>query len=766
MQRLVKVKYLLLFVCFNSIFSCKLFPQKELKQVAEAQINWEQLQRDSLFKLIQVTKNDTLRADLYFQYFELTGSDEWIKYSPLIIKTMDSVLSLKKLTALQRNARLNRKANALRYCYYFYRDDSANSKKGVDYIQQAINIYKETGNDVEIAQCYVNLSEDYFKQGKLLNQLQTLQEGLKYESERKFNRGISRFYVQLQLFYANIGDTVQSLSYVEKALALEKIIADPTREARGYYLAGLTYSRMMKHQKAVDYLLKSVESYKKENMQQKDRMGQTYMLLGDEYLEIKEYDKALSIYEEIISKSSEKNDIRLMFLGTLAKGRAKSLKGENQEAINIHNNMLNIAKEKGAGDELMEIIYKELSVDYYNSRDYTNAQKNIKLAIEYSNDNAVAIKYNLEELAYKIDSAANFYEGAYKHYYYMHILKDKINKEEVAKSAAKERFLTELNNVKSNQEKENAIAKEEKKKQRVILFFVIGVLCLLAVLASIIFRSLRQSKKANKIISEQKNETEAQKHLVEEKQKEIIESITYAKRLQEAILPPQEFIDVHIPNNFILYKPKDLVAGDFYWAEKVNDLFFIAAADSTGHGVPGAMVSVVCSNALNRTVKEFKLTETGKILDKTRELVLETFEKSTSDVKDGMDISLLCIDSKNKNIFWSGANNPLWYIQDNELKEIKADKQPIGKTEYPKPFTTHQIEYKENTTFYLFTDGFADQFGGPNGKKFKYKQFSDLLFKNKDLLQSEQSMIIDKAFTEWKGNLEQVDDVCVIGIKT
>ena len=130
-----------------------------------------------------------------------------------------------------------------------------------------------------------------------------------------------------------------------------------------------------------------------------------------------------------------------------------------------------------------------------------------------------------------------------------------------------------------------------------------------------------------------------------------------------------------------------------------------------------------------------------------------------------MDISLLCIDSKNKNIFWSGANNPLWYIQDAELKEIKADKQPIGKTDYPRPFTTHQIDYKENTTFYLFTDGLADQFGGPNGKKFKYKQFEELLVSINDKTMQEQADIISEKFESWKGVLEQVDDVCVVGIK-
>jgi serine phosphatase RsbU (regulator of sigma subunit) len=319
--------------------------------------------------------------------------------------------------------------------------------------------------------------------------------------------------------------------------------------------------------------------------------------------------------------------------------------------------------------------------------------------------------------------------------------------------------------AKATNEKREVIAKETQQKQKYVIIAVVVILALVTLFTLLLYRRFTITQKQKIIIEIQKNETEEQKHLVEEKQKEIIESITYAKRLQEAILPPQEFINKYVPNNFILYKPKDLVAGDFYWAEQINDFFFIAAADSTGHGVPGAMVSVVCSNALNRTVKEFNLTETGNILDKTRELVLETFEKSTSEVKDGMDISLLCIDNKNKKIFWSGANNPLWYFQDNELKEIKADKQPIGKTEYPKPFTTHSIEYITNTTFFLFTDGFADQFGGPKGKKFKYKQFSDLLVNNINLTQQQQAETIDKVFEDWKGNLEQVDDVCVIGIK-
>lgn len=302
-------------------------------------------------------------------------------------------------------------------------------------------------------------------------------------------------------------------------------------------------------------------------------------------------------------------------------------------------------------------------------------------------------------------------------------------------------------------------------QQKRVRNIFIGGFALLGGCSIVILRALQQNKKANRIISAQKLDVETKNHLIEEKQKEIIESITYAKHLQEAILPSKKFIDEFFPDMFIIYEPKDIVAGDFYWAETLGGVSFIAAADSTGHGVPGAMVSVVCSNALNRAIKEFHLAEPGRILDKTRELVLETFEKSLNDVKDGMDISLLSIDHNQKKVQWSGANNPLWYVKNNCFYELKADKQPIGKIEIPKPFTTHTIEYDTGTIFYLFTDGLADQFGGPNGKKYKYKQFSELLVANHRLHVQEQSALLLNSFNDWKGNLEQVDDVCVIGIR-
>jgi ligand-binding sensor domain-containing protein/serine phosphatase RsbU (regulator of sigma subunit) len=263
----------------------------------------------------------------------------------------------------------------------------------------------------------------------------------------------------------------------------------------------------------------------------------------------------------------------------------------------------------------------------------------------------------------------------------------------------------------------------------------------------------------------QRAAAEHQKMLVESKNKEITDSINYARRLQLAILPPAQEIRNVWPESFLYYQPKDIVAGDFYWLSSSREITFLAAADCTGHGVPGALVSVVCSGALNRAVKEFEKTVPGEILDKVRDLVMETFAHSESEVKDGMDISLLSFNSSTRELKWAGANNPLWYIEQGELKEITATKQAIGNTDNPVAFVTHSLRLQKGDMVFLFTDGYADQFGGPKGKKFKYKQLENLLLSNNLLDLEEQSEILKKEFEKWRGDLEQVDDVCLIGIR-
>lgn len=303
--------------------------------------------------------------------------------------------------------------------------------------------------------------------------------------------------------------------------------------------------------------------------------------------------------------------------------------------------------------------------------------------------------------------------------------------------------------------------------------FLIVVLFILIFYVGIKLRTRKLIEKQiqlEKIVDERTKELKEEKLIVEEKNKEILDSITYAKRIQSAILPQPKLVKQFLEDSFILYKPKDIVAGDFYWLEVVDDTVMFAAADCTGHGVPGAMVSVVCNNGLNRSVREFGLLNPNEILDKTREIVLQEFEKSDEDVKDGMDISLCVLDTKTNILKWSGANNPLWILRENEegvceVLETKADKQPIGKYSHAKPFIQYEIKIKKNDIIYIFTDGYQDQFGGEKEKKFRASQMRELFLSLTNKTMEEQRIIIDDAFESWKGNLNQIDDVCIIGVR-
>ncbi|MBL4709309.1 MAG: SpoIIE family protein phosphatase [Flavobacteriales bacterium] len=255
-----------------------------------------------------------------------------------------------------------------------------------------------------------------------------------------------------------------------------------------------------------------------------------------------------------------------------------------------------------------------------------------------------------------------------------------------------------------------------------------------------------------------------QKNILENQNKEIIQSITYAQRLQEAILPSKKLMEALFVENAIFFRPKDIVSGDFYWLELTEAYVYFAVADCTGHGVPGAMVSVVGYNALNRCINEMKLTEPGKILDRLTDLVEHTFSKDDNEVSDGMDICLCRWDYKNE-LKYSGAYNSLYVIKNGALEELKANRQPIGKFIKRESFNTQTIHVDNGDAIFLFTDGFIDQFGGKKGKKLKSTAFKNILqnaHKNK-MDQFEETL--ESEFTAWKGKEEQIDDVCVMTVK-
>lgn len=599
----------------------------------------------------------------------------------------------------------------------------------------------------------------FSNQGNLLKALDFYLDALKIDEKLKNNSGIARHLGNIGIVYYELKKFDRSLEYYFKALKLAEQTGYVQLQANTYGNIGLIYSEKKENANALDYYGKALELADKNGF--KELQANTLENIGNIYAAGKDYKKALERFEialKIKEEGGSKRDIAISL---------NFIAGVHYEMKNIPQAEKYYTLAKAFVDSvgtvsLKKETYKGLASVYYIKKDW-------KKAYEYYND---FVSYHDTLLAQQNQRDLSRKEIEFE--YAKKVAQDSIkNAEERKTNAAK------------------VLARDEQLKraatQRYALF---GGLLLLIVFGIFMFSRF-------KITQRQKKTIEQQKHLVEEKNKEILDSITYAKRLQEAILPSIDSIKKYLPESFVFYKPKDIVAGDFYYFEQSpteENTFFIAAADCTGHGVPGALVSVVCSNALNRCVKELRITEPGKILDSTRDLVLETFTKSSQDVKDGMDISFAKISlinsnpenkvqkgrlvipkgqsladvveaGKKYNVQWSGANNPFWYLRNGELIEVDATKQPIGSTEYPKPFITHSVELSKGDMLYLFTDGYADQFGGEKKKKFKYKPLKELFFEISKLPAEEQRSVLEQRFNAWRGDLEQVDDVCIIGVQ-
>ena len=308
---------------------------------------------------------------------------------------------------------------------------------------------------------------------------------------------------------------------------------------------------------------------------------------------------------------------------------------------------------------------------------------------------------------------------------------------------------------------ENMLAKEEAESQSFIkkVFMIGGIIVL--ILGVFVFIKYRESQKQKHIISEQKSEMEFQKDLVEAKNKDIIDSMVYASSIQKAIITSDDYIRGMFPDFFVFYQPRDIVSGDFYWAfETESGKKLIAVGDCTGHGVPGAMMSILGTSFLNEIVLERKIEDPRTIMNTLRDMIKKAMRGEQR--KDGMDMCF-CMFEGNKLTF-SGANLPLYVLRKGELIQLKGDKQPIGYIPTgEQPFTQQTIELQPNDVVYMFSDGYADQF--PKGKKYKYKTFREKLTDISMLPISKQKEIIDDEFEIWKGDMEQLDDVCVLGIR-
>ncbi|MCB9364930.1 MAG: tetratricopeptide repeat protein [Flavobacteriales bacterium] len=720
---------------------------------------------DSLNNIISSnTSHDTAISDAYVELAEAIYLSNLDTMIPLCNKTIAIVeRGLKNNTTPSiKRCFLKIKSRALHNIAYIYKQRGAIAK-ALTYYHKSLKIREENNDTTGMATSLTNLGVIYLKQGDTIKALDYYSQGYELRKKTKSKNGMALSLNNIGYIYRCQGKFKEAMELYTQSLALYEDTGDKRGIAMIYNNIGSIYDKQGNKDKALSYFLKSLEIKKEIGYQRGVVVSMAN--IGNLYFDLNQLNKA----KDYGIKS------------------------------------LVIAKEIGYPGEI-EAAADLLSKVYEKEKNYRGAFEMFKLRITMR-DSILSEKNQGEATQQK-----------YKYAYEKQVAADSIKAVE-AKKVTDAQIETQKAQIKQAQ------------IQQLALFSGVALLILFG---GFMYNRFRISNKQKQIIEEQKIIVENARDLLEEKNTEITDSIQYAKRIQNAILPSAKIVKKYLNESFILYKPKDIVAGDFYWMEIVSDeggvmsgknptlniqhstSILFAAADCTGHGVPGAMVSVICNNALNKSVREYGLLDVGAILDKTREIVIQEFEKSDEEVKDGMDIALCSLrfnvqDSKLYELEtrsqkpetvallqYAGAHNPLWIIRSVassadegsvsrskgqqltssryeqsstqtdrqfDLIEIKADKQPIGKFEKPTPYTTNKIELQKGDSIYIFSDGYIDQFGGDKGKKFKAKSFKELILSIQDKSMEEQKIALDNAFKIWKGDLDQLDDVCIIGVK-
>ena len=644
-------------------------------------------------------------------------------------------------------------------------------------------IANPNSHDTSLAGSYLALSEILYISN--IDTLKSLSEKSKLITEKSLLINNSEIVKKrLKTFLAaalnNIGyiynargQTKEAVAYFSRSLKISEEIGNENAIASSLNNLINAFNEHGQVKEVLDYLNRSLKTREGGIINKSDiaaslnNIGTIHNSNGQLKDALVYYNRSLKIREEIGDKNGVASSLNNI-------GIIHNRQGKVKEALDYLNRSLKIREEIGSKPVIATCL-SNIGV-IYNEQDQLNKAlvyglKSLTISQEIGSSICIERASNLLSEVYEKQNKGIKALEMYK----LHItMKDSINNEETQKASAQQqaKYAYEKQKVLDDaaHDKRLAIKQEEREQQQIITGAIAVMLGLVVIFFLFVFNRLRITRKQKAVIEQQKVEVEQQKEVVElahdeleEKNQEILDSIIYAKRIQSAILPPIKLVKEYLKESFIVYKPKDVVAGDFYWMEQKNGKVLFAAADCTGHGVPGAMVSVVCNNALNRSVREHGLTDPGEILNKTREIVVAEFEKSEEEVKDGMDIAICSLEGMK--LQYAGAHNPLWIIRKGEIIETKANKQPIGEFENPEPYTTHSFDLEQGDSIYIFSDGYVDQFGGEKGKKFKSKAFRELLLSIQDKAMEEQKATIDETFETWKGDLEQIDDVCVIGVR-
>ena len=578
--------------------------------------------------------------------------------------------------------------------------------------------------------------------------------------------------------YAQLGRSFYDEARYDSAMVYymdaKKIYEDNKIENKDYgnllHFIGSVFKRQDNNDKACEYYHLEIDYGKEHGFKDIEAEGMylSGICIEGDTARLRNDQKCLAIYEE----TGRESMVALMY--TLIAGGYKSIEMYDS-ALYYQMKSLEIYRE-GTKKSHLAALLADISRSYMRKNDFGTARKYLEEAEEIALQTELKQFLRLEDIYgayYELNYKQGKYKSAVEYLNLRYVYKDSAEDTEHADAIQE----MELVYNTEKQEAENALLKKDKaianKEKKIaedeaatqsfitLLFMIGGGLLLIAGIFT--FVKYRESQKQKKIITEQKKEMQFQKELVEEKNKDITDSMVYASSIQRAIITSEEYIANMFNDFFVFYKPRDIVSGDFYWAYKTDcGKRLIAVGDCTGHGVPGAMMSMLGTAFLNEIVIEGKEFHPPTILNKLRDHVKKSLQGNAS--KDGMDMSFCCIEDDK--LTYSGANLPLYILRKGELIEIKGNKQPIGYQPAGEvPFEEKLLDLEREDKLYLFSDGYADQFGGPKGKKYKYKTFRDKLAAISSMTFGQQRKIIDEEFEIWKGDLEQLDDVCVIGIK-
>jgi serine phosphatase RsbU (regulator of sigma subunit) len=681
---------------------------------------------DSLVNFIQQTKD----VNEQFEAINLLVSEELNVSPEKAYKFSMLQLKLVKIDSQVARAYLNVGLSL----DYQSKYDSA-----ITFYNKSLILYQNSNNEFWQAQVLLNLGVVNYYKGDYDAAVQYYFNALKnFEKIGDKNR-MSAIYNNIGSIYEHKNQFLKAIKYHRKSLLIAKELNDSSSMSSSYNNLGISYRNLSKYDSSLFYYEKSLLI--KKMLKDERGIARSFTNIGQLYFFKKDYRKALKYNIDALAIERKINNKR----------------GICESYINIGEGYLKI-------EDLN-------SASFYLDRGFVMAKE--LGAIE-------TIVSALEGLA-AISAKKGDYKKAFHYFQDYSLYKDSLLNEETNRQIAKLDAIYEND----SKRKEIVLLNKEKTLQQVDLenqklqkiAFAIALSSVLIILIFIV-RSFQQKKRANRLLATQKIK-------IEEKNTEITDSINYAKRIQQAVLKSEEREFSAIPEHFILFKPKDIVSGDFYWMLEKQDSIYLTVADCTGHGVPGAFMSMLGIAFLNEINANERLLSPAEILNQLREKIIKELGQKgvLGESRDGMDISLLRIDKLTNNVQWAGANNPFWVAStNNELKtvitdvlpiensaysfyDIKPNKQPIGYHVNKQPFTNHQVNLNKGDLLYLFTDGYPDQFGGEKGKKFMKKRFKELLIKNIELSILTQKEELDLNFENWRGDLEQLDDVCVIGIK-